>query len=107
MKVPISMFILCGTVSLLAGAAMAKGTVDLHCQEGTCQYTEELGPLQTKTYHAHCDGEVWQQYSMRCHPVKYTTCTVPVAINPYWSCSCTNWDPTERKNVSIDVLCRD
>ncbi len=109
MKGFISTLVFCGTLSLLAGPAVAKAIVGLHCEEGTCKYTQELGPDQTKEFEGHCAGEESSEFKMICHAVKGTTCTV-AGVSPlaqYWTCTCTNWDPTQRKNVTIDVECKD
>ncbi len=110
MKVFISTFILCSTLSVLAGEAVAGEVVHLNCEKGECQFSEELGPDQTHEYRGTCSGEKSKDdYSMACHPVKSTTCTGPLwsPFGYYYSCTCTNWSPTERKNVTIDILCND
>ncbi len=109
MKGIISTLVFCGTLSLSAGPAVAKAEVSLHCQKGTCAYTEELGPDQTKQFEGYCAGEAVSDFKMVCHAVKGTTCTKPVAspFSQYWSCTCTNWNATQRKNVTIDVECKD
>lgn len=105
MKGLIATLVLCGALSVLAGNAVAA--VDLVCGLTECKYNEELGPDKTKTFHAYCTGESMADYNMACHAVKGTTCTDPFSMKNYWSCSCTNWNATERKTVSIDVLCKD
>ncbi len=109
MKVLISTLFLCGTLSVLAGAAMAGKVVPLNCQSGECQFSEELGPSQTHEYRGFCAEKNSNEFTMVCHAVKGTTCTGAngkFAPN-YWTCTCTNWSPTKRKYVTIDLLCND
>ena len=108
MKGLISTLVFCGTLSLLAGPAMAKAEVSLHCQKGTCTYTEELGPDQTHEYRGFCAGENTAEFRMVCHAVKGTTCTGILAGNKnYWYCNCTNWNTKAEKHVTIDLECDD
>ncbi len=107
MKVLVSTLILYGALSALAGPAVAERVVSLKCPKGECQYSEELGPDQTHEYRGNCAQKNPKQYEMVCHAVKGTTCTATVNAVLYLSCTCTNWDPTQRKNVTIDLLCDD
>lgn len=106
MKVLTRALILCGTLSVLAGPAMAGKVVPLNCQTGDCKYSEEMGPDQTHEYRGFCAGENAFEFKMACHPVKGMTCTAATAVDPYWSCMCTNWNSTDRKHVSVDLECK-
>ena len=104
--------LLAGALCVLAGAAFAKQSEQLHCKQTKCVYSEEMGPDQTKQYQGFCDGVQMtnQNSSMKCHPVDHMTCTVAYFIsgapkNPYCSCTCTNWSATKRKNATVDVAC--
>lgn len=94
-------------LSVLAGVAVAKGPQDLHCDTTKCTYSEELGPDQTKEYRGHCRGKVMTRDNskMTCYAVKGTTCTFVYYDGSYWTCTCTNWNPTERKNISVSLWC--
>lgn len=105
MKNLFGVFILCGTLTLLAGEALAKEVVPLNCEMGECKFSEELGPDQTKEYRGVCARKPTVGYKMVCHAVKGTTCTLAAPLPSYRSCTCTNWNATKRKNVSIDLLC--
>ncbi len=108
MKVLISTLILYSALSALPGPAVAERVVSLNCAKGTCSFSEELGPDQTHAYRGFCAEENPAEFKMVCHAVKGTTCDGAMMSAPpadYWYCSCTNWDPTQRKNVSIDLLC--
>ncbi len=103
-----------GCLLLWAGAAVAKPTVQLHCSKTSCQYTEEIGPLGTKTYEGYCDGtgntKVTEFNShMYCHAVKGLTCAGPawqfMGTHPFWSCTCTNWNTTHEAHIDIDISC--
>ncbi len=108
MKVLVGMLVLCGTLSLMAGPAVANEVVSLNCQKGNCKFSEELGPVQTHEYRGACAGKNDYGFRMVCHAVKGTTCTRAGAWGDnYWSCTCTNWNATERKYVSIDLECED
>ncbi len=107
MKTLIGTFILCGALSVLAGEAVASEVVSLNCAEGECKFSEELAPDQTHEYRGFCAGEKPNDFDMDCHAVKGTTCTAPFPVSNYRSCSCTNWDPTQRKSVTIDLECED
>ncbi len=105
MKVVLSTLILCGTLSVMAGAAVAKQVVPLHCETGTCKFSQELAPYQTTQFDGFCAGKSAAEFSMRCHPVNGMTCTSPHPINPYWTCDCTNWSTGQKANVQIDLYC--
>ncbi len=105
MKSLIGTLVFCGALSVLAGDAVAH--VDLACTVEKCKFSEELGPSTTKKFQAYCQGEKGYDFTMVCHPVKGTTCTPAVSVTNYWSCTCTNWSATERKTVTIDILCKD
>ena len=107
MKALVSTLLLCGALSALAGPAVAGKVVSLHCQKGECTFSEELGPDQTHEYRGFCAEENALEFKMYCHPVKGMTCTPPTRIGYYWSCTCTNWDPTKRQYASIDLDCED
>ncbi len=110
----VKVLILGSALSLPAGAAAAKATVELHCGETSCQYTEEIGPSGTKSYEGFCDetGNIpvtADNSDLFCHKAKGLTCTVAVFLKyanpPYWSCTCTNWNPTQEAHPDIDVSC--
>ncbi len=108
MKDLVRTLLLGGALSVLAGGAIANQVEELHCQQSECAFDEELGPSQTRIFHGYCAGEKVSEYKMVCHAVKGTTCTKGVSVaSSYWSCTCTNWDPTQRKYVTIDILCDD
>ena len=104
-----------GCLSLWAGAAAASATVQLHCSDLSCQYTEEIGPDGTKSYQGYCDGtgntKVTEGNSdMDCHKAKDLTCTFanfefPDDKHPYWSCTCTNWNATHEAHPAINITC--
>ncbi len=103
-----------GGLLLWAGAAVANPSVNLHCSETKCTYSEEVGPDVTKYYYGYCDGtgntEVTGSNSkMVCHKAKGLTCTDaafdPHGEPPYWSCICTDWNPAQRAHADIDLSC--
>ncbi len=105
MKSLVKALILCGALSLWTSATQAY--VHLQCSAPKCAYSEEIGPSQTKSYFGKCGNETVSEYSMVCHAVKGTTCTKarPGEGGSPWNCTCTNWDPTGRKYVTIDLYC--
>ncbi len=100
-----------GCFLLCAGADVAKAAVELSCGTMNCDYSEEIGPFQTKHYHGHCYGtgntEVTKKNShMSCN---YVGCT-PAGTNKYkgdlyWECECTNWSTTKRAYIPITISC--
>ena len=105
-----------GCLSLWAGAVAAKATVQQHCSQKSCSYTEEIGPSGTKTYQGYCDGTgntkvTYNNSHYDCHKAKGLTCTVATFFggipHPYWSCTCTNWNMTHEAHPAIDLWCPD
>ncbi len=107
MKSLVKALILCGALSLWTSVAQAD--VHMQCSAPKCAYSEEIGPSQTKRFIGQCVNKKAFEYSMVCHAVKGTTCLKAGSDTDRttWSCSCTNWDPTGRKYVTIDLLCSD
>ncbi len=103
MKSVVKALILCGALSWWTSAAQAYE--HLQCSDPKCAYSEEIGPSQTKVYRGQCVGMNTNDYSMACHAVKDTTCTGAHQSDTYYACTCTNWDPTGRKYVTIDLYC--
>lgn len=103
MKDLIRTLVLCSALSLWTSAAQA--IEHLQCSDPKCVYSEEIGPDQTKTYRGQCGDKEYYNYSMVCHAVKGTTCTNAIPLDTYWACTCTNWNATQRKNLTIDLLC--
>ncbi len=109
----VTILVVGGCSSLWAGAAAAKAINQLHCSKTKCTYSEEIGPSGTKTYQGYCDGTGNTQItdrnsSMVCHKAKDLTCTgahLVLISTPYWTCTCTNWNPTQRAHPDIDLSC--
>lgn len=102
--------ILVSALSLVTGPAAAKQVEKLHCSD-KCTFTEEQGPDQTKEYRGFCDGTEEMSVAnskLKCSPSKNMTCTVSFLIDTvteYWSCSCTNWSPSQRRNATVTLTC--
>lgn len=96
--------ILGSALSVLPVPAVAK--VILHCAQSECDYDEEMGPSKSSTFNAWCTENTNSTISkMVCHKAEGVTCTAATQEGDYWSCLCTNWDPTERNYVHVDVTC--
>ncbi len=107
MKDLVRTLLLGGALSVLAGGAIAKYVVPLHCQQPKCAFDVELGPSQTKVFHGYCDGyhTTYPNSNMICHKAKDLTCTVTVFEDNYWQCTCTNWAIKEQ-HTTINVYCQ-
>ncbi len=94
-------------IALSSWTSAAQAFVHLQCSAPKCTYSEEIGPSQSKTYTGKCVNKNIFEYSMVCHAVKGTTCTNAVQDEneDYWTCVCTNWDPTSRKYLGVDLYC--
>ncbi len=109
MKDLIKIVLLGSALSLWAGAAGATAIVELSCGEPSCQFTEEIGPSGTKTFHGHCNVGTNTNSKMVCHKAKGLTCTTffynARANPPYMSCTCTNWNAVHEAHPDIDLTC--
>ncbi len=110
----ITFLVVGGCALLWAGTTVASPTVQLHCSQTSCSYTEEIGPSGTKTYQGYCDGtgntKVTKGNSnMVCHKAKGLTCTIgwfpQIGEHPYWSCTCTNWNAIHDAHPAINLSC--
>lgn len=104
------------TLNLVPSDAHADSYKTLKCapdqynSNKTCKRTVKLKPSQTKEYRSTCTDET--EYSVNCKPKNASvSCTVPFAIRDlrrnirYVTCSCTNWDPTSKRNIKVTIDC--
>ncbi len=115
MKSLVANVILVSALSFWGGADVARAAQELSCGTRSCSYTEEIGPVGSKTYHGHCYGIgntpfLQSNSSMVCHAVKGVTCSPAswdngVQSDPYWNCECTNWNATHEAHPTFDITC--
>ncbi len=101
-------------LAIWGGVEVAKAAVELSCNTTNCTFNEEIGPVQEKYYHGHCDGSGMTQdnSSMTCdnNSEKNLTCVKHASWNVwndtgYWSCTCTNHGTAEDKHPTIYLTC--
>ncbi len=106
MKFPVSVLVLAGILSVLAGADFAYGDDKLACGQSECQFKVTLKPFYEQTYEGICGPQNKAAENMVCHKAKGITCTKAEYIDKKWTCQCGNWT-TKEHSTSIDVYCSD